>query len=105
MRVGTCAYLFLFFECARKLGCPFIRLFAFRFLRGEPPTPLTFDILAHRTQRRAEVVLVSLDDHLEFTDVTCLFCEQAILLALRCVGRQLGPRKERLFEREDLCRL
>jgi hypothetical protein len=34
-----------------------------------------------------------------------LFCKQAILLALWCIGRQLGPREERFFERKNLRRL
>jgi hypothetical protein len=34
-----------------------------------------------------------------------LFPKQAILLALGCIGRQLGPREERFFERENLRRL
>jgi hypothetical protein len=34
-----------------------------------------------------------------------LFSEQAILLVLRCVRGQLGPREKRRFERENLRRL
>ena len=34
-----------------------------------------------------------------------MFCKQAILLALWCIGRQLGPREERFFERKNLRRL
>jgi hypothetical protein len=97
--------LFLFFESTCKLRCPFIRFLAFCFHSGKSPTPFTFDILAHRTQRCAEVILVALDDHLELADIPCLFSKQAILLALWCIGRQLGPREERFFERKNLRRL
>lgn len=34
-----------------------------------------------------------------------MFCKQAILLTLWCVGRKLGPREERCFERKNLRRL
>jgi hypothetical protein len=77
----------------------------FRFLRGKPPAPFTFDILAHCTQRCTEVILVTLDDYLEFADITRLFCKQTILLVLWCIGRQLGPREKRCFERKNLRRL
>ena len=99
------ADLFLLLERARQLCGPRICFLALRLFSRETRSPFALDVLAHSSQRCTEVVLVSLDDHLELADVARLLAEQTVLLAFWRVGGQLGAREECRFEREDLRRL
>jgi hypothetical protein len=99
--IGVWANLFLLLECACKLRHLFAHLLALRFLRRKPPAPFILDVLAHGTQRCAKVVLVALDDHLEFADAARLLHQQAILLSPARQG-QFGLHKERRFKHKNL---
>ena len=99
------ANLFLLIERPREFCSPCISFLALSLFSRKACAPFALDVLAHSTQRCAEIVFVALNDHFELTDVARLLAEQAVFLAFWRVGRQLGAREKRLFEREDLRRL
>lgn len=99
------ANLFLLLERPREFCGPRICFLALRLFGRETRTPFPLDVLTHSAQRCAEVVFVTLDDHLELTDVPRLLAEQTVLLAFWRIGWQLGACLECSFEREDLRRL
>lgn len=96
------ANLFLLLERSCELGGPRVCFFALRLFSHETRTPFALDVLAHSAQRRAEIILVALDNHLKLADVARLLGEKTVLLAFWRVGGQLGAREECRFEREDL---
>ena len=103
--MGEGADLFLLLECTRELCGPRICFFALRLFGRETRAPFTLNVLTHRAQWGAKVVFVALDDYLELADIARLLAKQSVLLAFWRIGRQLGAREERLFERENLRRL